>query len=164
MSSLVFNSTIRITTMPPKTTNAHLKRNVGAIIHACAHFAISERTAKKYYGNKRWNSYYLRGVVVSSNDGRKKPDDRAKWTLNVNFDIVEMDGTLREVTNRNILANNCQSGEIPTLRWYGVGGEWINIGIPHYVAMERKPDNEDTGETELVAMTFLDSNRRDFVS
>ena len=25
--------------------------------------------------------------------------------------------------------------------WYGVGGEWINKGIPYYVAMERKPDN-----------------------
>jgi hypothetical protein len=34
--------------------------------------------------------------------------------LNVDFDIVETDGTHREVTNRNILANNCQSGEIPT--------------------------------------------------
>jgi hypothetical protein len=34
--------------------------------------------------------------------------------LNVNFDIVETDGTHREVTNRNILANNCQSDEIPT--------------------------------------------------
>ena len=79
--------------------------------------------------------------MVSSTDGKTKLNDRAQWTLNVDFDILETDGTLREVTNRNILANNCQSGEIPTLRWYGVGGEWINKGIPYYVAMERKPDN-----------------------
>ena len=100
--------------MPPKTTNAQLKRKAGAVVHALAHFALGERTAKKYYGNKRWNSYYLRGVVVSSTDGKTKSTDRAQWMLNVNFDIVETDGTHREVTNRNILANNCQSGEIPT--------------------------------------------------
>ena len=46
--------------------------------------------------------------------GKTKPNDRAQWTLNVNFDIVETDGTLREVTNWDILANNCQFGEIPT--------------------------------------------------
>ena len=26
-------------------------------------------------------------------------------------------------------------------RWYGLGGHWINIGIPNYVEMERNPDN-----------------------
>jgi hypothetical protein len=26
-------------------------------------------------------------------------------------------------------------------RWYGLGGDWINMGLPHYVAMERKPEN-----------------------
>ena len=26
-------------------------------------------------------------------------------------------------------------------RWYGLGGHWINIGLPNYVAMERKADN-----------------------
>ena len=26
-------------------------------------------------------------------------------------------------------------------RWYGLGGNWINIGLPNYVAMERNPDN-----------------------
>ena len=83
--------------MPPKTTNAQLKRNVGATVHACAHLVLGDRTAKKYYGNKRWNSHYLRGVVVvSSTDGKTKPNDRAQWTLNVNFDIVETDVTLRE--------------------------------------------------------------------
>ena len=43
--------------------------------------------------------------------------------------------------NVDILARNCTLGELPALRWYGVGGEWINKGIPYYVAMERKPDN-----------------------
>ena len=26
-------------------------------------------------------------------------------------------------------------------RWYGLGGHWIKIGLPNYVAMERNPDN-----------------------
>ena len=26
-------------------------------------------------------------------------------------------------------------------RWYGLGGHWINVGLPNYVAMERKPEN-----------------------
>jgi Transposase IS4 len=26
-------------------------------------------------------------------------------------------------------------------RWYGQGGEWINIGLPTYVAIDRKPEN-----------------------
>ena len=28
-----------------------------------------------------------------------------------------------------------------TSRWYGLGGHWIKIGLPKYVAMERNPDN-----------------------
>ena len=27
-------------------------------------------------------------------------------------------------------------------RWYGRGGEWINIGLPMYIAIERKPDKD----------------------
>jgi Transposase IS4 len=26
-------------------------------------------------------------------------------------------------------------------RWYGLGGSWIDVGLPHYVAIDRKPDN-----------------------
>jgi hypothetical protein len=26
-------------------------------------------------------------------------------------------------------------------RWYGIGGSWIDVGIPHYVAIDRKPEN-----------------------
>ena len=27
------------------------------------------------------------------------------------------------------------------VRWYGIGGDWINAGLPHYVAIDRKPEN-----------------------
>jgi Transposase IS4 len=26
-------------------------------------------------------------------------------------------------------------------RWYGLGGHWINMGLPMYVAMDRKPED-----------------------
>ena len=26
-------------------------------------------------------------------------------------------------------------------RWYGLGGHWINMGLPTYVAIDRKPEN-----------------------
>lgn len=34
----------------------------------------------------------------------------------------------------------CRCGESMS-RWYGIGGEWINAGLPHYVAIDRKPEN-----------------------
>ena len=27
------------------------------------------------------------------------------------------------------------------VRWYGLGGSWISVGLPHYVAMDRKPED-----------------------
>jgi hypothetical protein len=27
------------------------------------------------------------------------------------------------------------------IQWYGAGGDWINEGLPHYVAIDRKPEN-----------------------
>jgi hypothetical protein len=26
-------------------------------------------------------------------------------------------------------------------RWYGNGGDWMNLGIPQYIAIDRKPEN-----------------------
>jgi Transposase IS4 len=27
------------------------------------------------------------------------------------------------------------------IQWYGIGGHWINAGLPNYVAIDRKPEN-----------------------
>jgi hypothetical protein len=27
------------------------------------------------------------------------------------------------------------------VHWYGLGGDWINMGLPHYIAIDRKPEN-----------------------
>jgi hypothetical protein len=26
-------------------------------------------------------------------------------------------------------------------KWYGLGGSWINMGLPHYIAIDRKPED-----------------------
>ena len=116
-------------------------REAGAVVHACAHLVLDDRTSKKYFGNRGFSTIKLQGVVKSSTNGKTKPDDRAQWTLNVDFTLPDTGGASHEVINVDILARNCTPGELPALRWYGVGGEWINKGIPYYVAMERKPDN-----------------------
>jgi hypothetical protein len=27
------------------------------------------------------------------------------------------------------------------IQWYGAGGDWINKGLPHYVAIDHRPEN-----------------------
>ena len=62
--------------------------------------------------------------------------ERFRWTLVDDF-----------VTNLN---NHCASMFIPgdcicadesISMWYGLGGEWINIGLSMYIVTDRKPDN-----------------------
>ena len=33
------------------------------------------------------------------------------------------------------------TGDESVSRWYGLGGDWIDIGLPMYVALDRKPEN-----------------------
>lgn len=46
-------------------------------------------------------------------------------------------------------------------RWYGLGGDWINVGLPMYVAMERKPEfgcevqNLCDGETGIMLRLLI---------
>jgi hypothetical protein len=58
------------------------------------------------------------------------------WTL-VN-DFID---NFNEYRNETFDAGPHVEVDESIIRWYGVGGEWINKGSPHYVAMERKPDN-----------------------
>ena len=27
------------------------------------------------------------------------------------------------------------------IRWYGIGGPWMDMGLPHYVSIDRKPED-----------------------
>ena len=72
------NSGVQSTAMPPKSTSTTKQiREAGAVVHACAHLVLGDRTSKKYFGNRHVNSTKLQGVVKSANDGSTKPDDRA---------------------------------------------------------------------------------------
>ena len=86
MTSLVLtdNSGVRSTAMPPKLTSATKQiREAGAVVHACAHLVLGDRTSKRYFGNRNFSTIKLQGVVVSFTDGKTKPNDWAQWTLNV---------------------------------------------------------------------------------
>jgi hypothetical protein len=41
----------------------------------------------------------------------------------------------------NIIPSEEICGDESISRWYGLGGHWINIGLPMYIAMDRKPDS-----------------------
>jgi hypothetical protein len=100
--------------MPPKLPPPTVQiREAGAIVHACAHLALGDQKAKRYFGNRNFSTTLLQGVVRSSNDGRKKTGDRANWELNVDFTLPETDGTTHEVVNVTVLARNCTLGEVP---------------------------------------------------
>jgi len=43
-------------------------------------------------------------------------------------------------------STHVQPGEVICIdesmtRWYGLGGSWINMGLPMHVAIDRKPEN-----------------------
>jgi len=111
--------------MPPKSTSTTKQiREAGAVVHACAHLILGDRTAKRYFGNRGFNSVKLQGVVKSSTDGKTKLNDRAQWTLNVDFTLPDTGGASHELINVDILARNCTPGELPALHWYLVWCGW----------------------------------------
>jgi hypothetical protein len=62
--------------------------------------------------------------------------EKYRWKLVDDF--VKNFDDHREATfihSRNICADES------ILRWYGLGGEWISIGLPMYIAINRKPEN-----------------------
>jgi len=41
----------------------------------------------------------------------------------------------------NFVPSDCICVDESISRWYGLGGHWINLGLPQYVAIDRKPEN-----------------------
>jgi len=64
------------------------------------------------------------------------PADQYRWMLVDDF--VSRFNTHR-VTHFSPLHLICVDESIS--RWYGLGGSWINTGLPMYVAIDRKPEN-----------------------
>ena len=48
--------------------------------------------------------------------------------------------------NKNCARNSHPSYSIcvdeSMYRWYGIGGHWINSGLPQYIAIDRNPEND----------------------
>ena len=57
--------------------------------------------------------------------------------------------------------SNCFVDE-SMVRWYGHGGDWINRGLPHYIAINRNPENcmevhnSDCGECGIMMSLNLE--------
>ena len=59
-----------------------------------------------------------------------------QWQLCEGFVDAINQHRLQHVTSSELL---CVDESIS--RWYGLGGSWIEVGSPHYVALNRKPEN-----------------------
>lgn len=72
----------------------------------------------------------------------------------------------------NFSPSTCICVDESMSRWYGLGGGWINMGLPHYVSMARKPESGceiqnsadgDSGimlQLKLVTSARLEQSRR----
>ena len=41
------------------------------------------------------------------------------------------------------------------IRWYGIGGAWIGMGLPHYVSIDRKPEDGCEGQNIACSTTGI---------
>ena len=81
----------------------------------------------------------MRHLVYSEQPATRPPGmshEKYRWLLVDGF--VEAFNTYREVyfSPTDIV---CVDESIS--RWYGQGGHWINLGLPMYIAIDRKPEN-----------------------
>ena len=42
---------------------------------------------------------------------------------------------------RDYYPSYCTCVDESMSRWYGIGGQWINAGLPQYIVIDRKPEN-----------------------
>jgi hypothetical protein len=62
--------------------------------------------------------------------------DRYRWALVEDFVAASNNHRISIVT---LAESICVVESISC--WYGQGGHWIDVGLPHYVAIDRKPEN-----------------------
>ena len=63
-------------------------------------------------------------------------DSRDRWGMNRDFIVAINDHRASHViASQTIFADDSMSG------WYGLGGDCIETGLPHYVVMDWKPEN-----------------------
>ncbi|KAL3815576.1 hypothetical protein ACHAXA_000308 [Cyclostephanos tholiformis] len=64
--------------------------------------------------------------------------EQYRWML-VN-DFVD---NINEYRTKTFVPGGHLEADESMICWYGVGGSFVDTGIPHYAAIERKPDNEE---------------------
>ena len=105
-------------------------------------------TASKYLP-----SYNLRATGMSRNRfddiwyavrwSRQPPEqphgmssEQYRWML-----VDDFVANINEYRARTFVPGGHLEADESMIRWYGVGGSFVDAGIPHYAAIERKPDN-----------------------
>jgi Transposase IS4 len=96
---------------------------------------------RRFFSRNRFNEIiaclrFSRQIIPPPNtDPSDTPSERIRWSLVddfvTNFNQYRIN---RFIPSDSICVDESMS------RWYGLGGSWINIGLPHYMAIDRKPD------------------------
>jgi len=97
---------------------------------SCANFSatgMSRHRWEEIWASLRWSSQ-------PEKRPNSMPHERWRWMLVADF--VKRFNEYR-ATNFNPSDLICIDESMS--KWYGLGGHWINMGLPMYVAMERKP-------------------------
>ena len=74
----------------------------------------------------------------------RQPQERPDDMSHASYRWMRVDGFVDRFNAHR--AANFHPGEYicideSMIRWYGHGGGWINYGLPHYIAIDRKPEN-----------------------
>jgi len=81
-----------------------------------------------------WNN------IVWSTQAKERADDESheghRWKL-----VEDHVKNINEHRKKYFKPSNIICADESISRWYGLGGHWINVGLPMYVAMDRKPEN-----------------------
>ena len=84
----------------------------------------------------RWEEIW--SALRWSEQAAVRPDGMSheRWRWHLISDFVKNFNDFRAT---NFLPSDLLCIDESMSKWYGLGGQWINIGLPMYVAMERKP-------------------------
>ena len=73
-----------------------------------------------------------------------QPDERPPGMSHAAYRWMLVDGFVENFNlnrSENFYPGECICIDESIVRWYGMGGGWINFGLPHYIAIDRKPEN-----------------------
>ena len=73
-----------------------------------------------------------------------QPDMRPETMSSETYRWMLIDDFIENFNNHracNFVPSSTICVDESIVRWYGLGGDWINMGLPMYVAIDRKPEN-----------------------